>query len=1023
MARQIVLLLCRSALQIACLMFPLVLQGQVLIRIGSAKVEVRAKEAVVPVTIINENNELGGVQIEIRQPLSTLQLTDVKAVGRADDFTVQFSTTVDARYRILLFSATGKNIRAGSGTVMELVFRLPEPRTAATLPLLAGLTTVSDQVGAMLHTEVESGSIAIGSIAELTVGSSNANAGDTVSLAITLEADTDISYLEFAINWPDGYLSILPAAGITTPPGAQIKFHGSDTGAGVKVETDAYSDWPLALNLVVESKTPAGAYSIILSAVQGTAGDGSSLAITANTGIINVYPGWLPPPDVLTAKPIRQNKVVLDWSEPARHIEALDYPTAYNIYRDQAIISNHDSLVLLATVMEAIPWPDSSTSAGMDYRYAVAAVYHDTLESGYTQTATVAVPDQAVLEVGSLTGTIGDDIAVPIRLKNSAAVGGVRYHLAVEPWGVLQSPVGRLTSRAPPDWVISITPKPAEQVYQIVALSPTLAVIPAGQGEIFSLLFATAGDEPVDLRLSLEMASVTDSQGVPYVHETLPGTLALAQKTTRVRLGTGAPTAPGDTGIVTVYLDNPQPVAAIRFTLTATPPHLAIVEAFPSERLPTDNRILTSVPGANSVNVVVSSLTNTPIPAGMGSVVSLAFKVAGAATSELVELQLTDVALTDRRGRVLPVTTTPAAFPVGEIQAVFTPASGSGEPGRTVTLPLNLSSRVDLCGFEVAVEYDTGLGHFLWADVAGRVARQQGLAITEDHKGTVVLGYTGDPLQAAAGPVANLVFRMSGDAPRGAVMPLQAMIVDIEGCTGAPLFAVGQTGRVSVGPAEAPLRHFSSSLTPTGTAHFIKARAVTVGGRYLQPGDELAVFDTSGPIIMGAGVVKADGSVNFTARLTRELPTEQRMFFVAWVAAEDRESPPGSEARFVLGNGFWGENNGLTIIDLLQLAEKPRPVVAAAPNTLTVEYSSPGAPDSQFVITVGLPEESNLQVSVYDFMGREIVNLHDGPTGSGYHRITWDGRDRAGQSLNRGLYFYQVRTPQQTVTEKLVLLK
>ena len=74
-------------------------------------------------------------------------------------------------------------------------------------------------------------------------------------------------------------------------------------------------------------------------------------------------------------------------------------------------------------------------------------------------------------------------------------------------------------------------------------------------------------------------------------------------------------------------------------------------------------------------------------------------------------------------------------------------------------------------------------------------------------------------------------------------------------------------------------------------------------------------------------------------------------------------------------------------------------------------------------IRFGLPEERQIKIAVYDLMGREIVVLHDGITPPGYHGVEWDGRDPAGNPVSNGMYFYQLRTPERTITRKMVKMQ
>ncbi len=52
--------------------------------------------------------------------------------------------------------------------------------------------------------------------------------------------------------------------------------------------------------------------------------------------------------------------------------------------------------------------------------------------------------------------------------------------------------------------------------------------------------------------------------------------------------------------------------------------------------------------------------------------------------------------------------------------------------------------------------------------------------------------------------------------------------------------------------------------------------------------------------------------------------------------------------------------------------------------------------------------ESNVELKIYDLMGREIRSLVNGYNGIGYKEITWDGKNNNGIEVSSGIYFYRI---------------
>jgi hypothetical protein len=92
-------------------------------------------------------------------------------------------------------------------------------------------------------------------------------------------------------------------------------------------------------------------------------------------------------------------------------------------------------------------------------------------------------------------------------------------------------------------------------------------------------------------------------------------------------------------------------------------------------------------------------------------------------------------------------------------------------------------------------------------------------------------------------------------------------------------------------------------------------------------------------------------------------------------------------------------------------------------NFLSLRSQNP-APSGHAVIAFGLAKSEAVEVKVYDVGGRLVKTLANRVFTAGEeHRLTWDGTNDAGQTVARGVYFYQLRTPTFTSQKKLTVLK
>lgn len=66
-----------------------------------------------------------------------------------------------------------------------------------------------------------------------------------------------------------------------------------------------------------------------------------------------------------------------------------------------------------------------------------------------------------------------------------------------------------------------------------------------------------------------------------------------------------------------------------------------------------------------------------------------------------------------------------------------------------------------------------------------------------------------------------------------------------------------------------------------------------------------------------------------------------------------------------------------------------------------------GNPETEIVYD--LPTAAQARLSIYDLNGREIAVLIDAPQTAGVKKVRWDGRDRKGERVASGLYFYRLQ--------------
>ena len=84
-------------------------------------------------------------------------------------------------------------------------------------------------------------------------------------------------------------------------------------------------------------------------------------------------------------------------------------------------------------------------------------------------------------------------------------------------------------------------------------------------------------------------------------------------------------------------------------------------------------------------------------------------------------------------------------------------------------------------------------------------------------------------------------------------------------------------------------------------------------------------------------------------------------------------------------------------------------------------YPNPMNAQAQVEYTLKTPGEVNL--SVYDIMGRLVKTVTEGRHSAGLHRAFWDGRTLSGGPVAKGVYLLRLQTGSEAKTTKIVVIR
>ncbi len=88
---------------------------------------------------------------------------------------------------------------------------------------------------------------------------------------------------------------------------------------------------------------------------------------------------------------------------------------------------------------------------------------------------------------------------------------------------------------------------------------------------------------------------------------------------------------------------------------------------------------------------------------------------------------------------------------------------------------------------------------------------------------------------------------------------------------------------------------------------------------------------------------------------------------------------------------------------------------------LHANYPNPFNPVT--TLRYDLPERANVELTIFDILGRQVRTLVQVMEEPGYKSVVWDGANDFGQQVSAGVYLYRIQAGDFTQTRKMLLIK
>jgi sugar lactone lactonase YvrE len=93
------------------------------------------------------------------------------------------------------------------------------------------------------------------------------------------------------------------------------------------------------------------------------------------------------------------------------------------------------------------------------------------------------------------------------------------------------------------------------------------------------------------------------------------------------------------------------------------------------------------------------------------------------------------------------------------------------------------------------------------------------------------------------------------------------------------------------------------------------------------------------------------------------------------------------------------------------------------PEVFVLHQNYPNPFNPLTTLRYDLPENSLVNITIYDMMGRGVKTLVNQSQDAGYRSVVWDATNDYGKPVSAGIYLYQIQAGKHISTKKMVLLK
>lgn len=1042
--------------------------ANVIVSLSDVEVDGYTSDIVVPVTVTNPDDAMGGFQFDVVALPSLVELSGVTAVDD-ENFNADYTVFDDGSGRVVFYSNNSGSIAAGGDAIVLNLHFDGSEILSALLNLEMFDLAVSDADGGIITSTTGDGSIVIGDVVFLSAGTDTGDVSENVSIDIDLENSGLVGGLQFDIYDTPDFLDFTSLTTTDRSAGFSVEYNDLDNGATRVIMYDpengnieAGDGAILTLGMTVHDDAYNSNVGINFDLVTITDDIGGTYWVGgADSGTVVVSPGYIEEPHNLVAEDGMDEEVSLSWDPPIGPI--FSYPASIVVITDNWGYETTWQIVDDATGDVVESYMDAALDNNTEYSWDMELLFgsytftiYDSYGDGiYSPGGYAIYVDEEEMFSNLGTGWNGTEESVQFDVsagrysvtntsfienlpenKNISMTDFSQLNLTLGEPSFVAS--GSFTPMTPPTETQRNT-RPVEldayKIYRSYNSTTDFDEI----GEVNGTTTSYIDDEVVNSTTYYYYVTAIYPDG----SESGATNTVSATPVEWVELWMdNGSSLTGQMDTLDFYINNETQLGLFYFEIMDDPNVINSINVFPTDRT-ADWSVEISDQGNGTIAITGISL-GTPLASGDGAVCR-AILYPDADESMMVNLNYSNAtSIQDVNYVNLNWTAENGFYDVGIETQYNMLMGGYGEDGGSFTTSYLFENTQPVYGIQLDIvanpPYLTGTNvtvgsahDFSNWDISGTV-------IGNIYRVIMVNNSHNAPINPGISHIADITFEIPAGIPDASEVIIDVSDSEITDINDLPMHTESVPADVYIGlpPAAYTIQNVSGNLSPGGSGTFQVHldNTETVGTLQFTIVDLPSSMMVTNVTPVGRfddGIV--DGS--------SEEMEDGTYYFLGYDFSSGIEAGSGPilEIEVEFDNNLTNSSIIMSMINFAAGDAGANPLTTvfhgfaqftgylaldgdvSLPGEFALHQNYPNPFNPSTVITYDLATDSNVRLDIFDIMGRNVKTLVNEKQIGGRHIVSWDANDQFGQAVSAGVYLTRLHTGNKVFTQKMILMK